>query len=278
MRQLVLAPYRLALALGRHRFLLFQLAERSFSARHAGSFLGWLWTPVSTAILFALYVIVFSKILQVKIGGLGIDLARRPDVGFGVYLMTGMVPFLALNDVVLRATRVFRSNVTLVQRVRFPAEVLVLGDVLGVMLHHAVATVVVVAVCAFQGHMTLAGLPWAALGVALFLLWIVGLSLLVSVAGAFVPDLAEVLTLVLQVAFYAAPILYPLSIIGNGALAQMIQLNPLTTLVSVVRAGLLSTPPPHLAAVAVVAAAGGALVVCGAAALDRWRATIPDYL
>ena len=97
----LLAPQRLLPTLARHRFLLGQLAWRAFASRYAGSYLGWLWTPLSTLVQFVLFMVVFSVILEIRIEGLGIDLARRPDVGFGVYLITGLVPFLALNDAFL---------------------------------------------------------------------------------------------------------------------------------------------------------------------------------
>ena len=113
MKRRLLAAFRLPGMLHRHRFLLWQLAWRAFAARHAGSYLGWLWTPLSTAVQFALYMVVFSAILQIKVEGLGIDVARRPAVGFGVFLITGLVPFLALNDVVARASRVFRAHANL---------------------------------------------------------------------------------------------------------------------------------------------------------------------
>ena len=134
----LLAPFRLLPTMARHRFLLGQLAWRAFAARHAGSYLGWLWTPIATLIQFALFMVVFSAIMEIKIEGLGIDLARRPPVGFGLFLITGLVPFLALNDAALRASRVFRTHSSLVQRVRMPAEVLVVGDVLGAVMHHAI--------------------------------------------------------------------------------------------------------------------------------------------
>lgn len=274
----LVAPLRLAQTLLRQRFLLGQLTWRSFLARHAGSYLGWLWTPLATALQFALYLTVFSFILEIRVEGLGIDLARRPDVGFGLFLITGLVPFLALNDVVLRAARVFRANASLVQRVRFPAEVLVLGDGAGALLHHAVAFAVVVAVCAARGSLGLAGLPWLALGVVLVLLWAVGLALLVSVVGAYLPDLAELLALALQVVFYGAPIVYPLALIPPGPLRTVVDLNPLTQLAGVTRAGLLGAAPPSALAVAVVTLGGLLLAAVGAAALERWRDRIPDAL
>jgi lipopolysaccharide transport system permease protein len=192
--------------------------------------------------------------------------------------MTGLVPFLALNDVVLRAARVFRAHATLVQRVRFPAEVLVVGDVLGTLMHHGVALVIVVGYCGLKGHVGVEALPWMALGIALAVLWILGLSLVVSVLGAFLPDVAEVLTVVLQIGFYGAPIVYPLSLIKHEVLLLIIQLNPLTQLIGVIRAGLISAAPPPLAAVAAMAVVGVALVAVGAAAMDRWRYSIPDAL
>jgi lipopolysaccharide transport system permease protein len=278
MTRLLSAPLALPGILARHRFLLAQLVWRSFSARHAGSYLGWMWTPVATAVQFTLYLVVFAVILEIKVEGLGIDLARRPDVGFGVFLITGMLPFLVLNDAVLRSTRVFRANASLVQRVRFPAEVLVLSDTAGGLLHHAAALVVVAGVCLAGGHLGWEGLPWLGLGVALLLLWAAGLGLLMSVVGAYLPDVTEVLGLVLQVVFFAAPIVYPLAAVPAGPLRAVVESNPLTALVGVFRAGLLGASAPSQATIATLAALGLVAVALGAAALDRWRDTIPDAL
>jgi ABC-type polysaccharide/polyol phosphate export permease len=274
----LLASLRLPQTLARHRFLVGQLAWRSFASRYAGSYLGWLWTPLATLIQFALFMVVFSVIFQIKVEGLGIDLATRPPVGFGIYLITGLVPFLAVNDAVLRAARVFRTHATLVQRVRMPAEVLVIGDVLGAVLHHAISFVVVIAICALGGYCGLAQVPWLVLALALVALWVAGLALTASVLGAALPDVSEALTLGMQLVFYGAPIVYPLALVPAGLLRSLVSANPLTPLVGVARAGLIGAAPPEPLAIAAVAAAGLALVVVGAAALDRWRYTIADLL
>jgi lipopolysaccharide transport system permease protein len=274
----LLAVSRLPATLMRHRFLLWQLAWRAFAARHAGSYLGWLWTPVSTAIQFALYMVVFSAILQIKVEGLGIDVARRPPVSFGVFLITGLLPFLALNDVVLRASRIFRANANLVQRVRMPAEVLVLGDVIGTLLHHAISFAVVFGYCLWQGHLAFATMPWVVFGVVTSLLWIVGAALNVSLLGAFLPDVAEVIGLFLQVMFYGAPIVYPLTLVRPHWLRALIEINPLTPLVGVLRTGLVGAAPPQPDALLYVVGGGLLTVVVGAAVLDRWRRSIPDVV
>ena len=274
----LLAPLRLVPTLVRHRFLLGQLAWRAFASRYAGSYLGWLWTPLATLVQFALFMIVFSAILKIKLEGLGIDLARRPPVGFGLFLITGLVPFLALNDAVLRASRVFRAHSSLVLRVRMPAEVLLVGDVMGAVLHHVVSFAVVLAICLVGGHVGPANLPWLAGGLALMAIWIVGLSLTAGVLGAVLPDVPEGIGLTMQVLFYGAPIVYPLALVPEGILRTVVSANPITPLVGVVRTGLISSAPPELVWLVGSAAVGIMLVIVGSMALDRWRYTIVDLL
>ncbi|MCG6963921.1 MAG: ABC transporter permease, partial [Acidobacteria bacterium] len=182
--------------------LLRQLAVRAFRARHAGAVLGWAWPFLNTGVQLALYCVVFSKMI-------GIRLAEGSRVGFGLYLMVGLVPYIAISDGLTRSVTLFRANRTLIQRVRFPAEVLVLGELGGTLLHHGLALLVVAVVCAVAGVVSIAGAPWLVLGLALALLWMVGLSLLLAVAGAVLPDIGEILGLSLLVVFYGAPIVYP---------------------------------------------------------------------
>ena len=274
----VLAPARLVRTLATHRFLIGQLAWRAFASRHAGAVLGWLWTPLGTAVQFALYTLVFSVILGIKAELLGTDLATRVPVAFGVFLITGLVPFLALNDVILRAARVIRANATLVTRVRLPLEVMVVGDILGTLMHHALAVVLMVGYCVWAGHLLVAGAGWLLLGIGLLLLLAVGFGLLVSVLGVALPDIPEVLALALQLALYGAPIIYPLSFVKQDVLAAVIQANPVTPLVGIFRAGLLGVAPPPASGIVYLVFLAAALLVVGSAAMDRYRATIPDIV
>jgi len=278
MKSHLFAAFRLPQTLHRHGFLVRQLAWRAFAARHAGSYLGWLWTPISTAVQFALYMTVFSAILQIKVEGLGIDLARRPAVGFGVFLITGLVPFLAVNDVILRAARLFRAHASLVQRVRMPPEVLVVGDALGTLMHHAISFVLVVVYCVWRGHLGLAGVPWIILGLVSLVLWVVGVSLCASVLGAFLPDVAEMIGLALQVLFYAAPIVYPLALVSSVWVLTVIGLNPMTPIIGIFRSGLIGAAPPSPTGIVSIVFGGLAVMGIGTASLDRWRTSIPDLV
>lgn len=278
MSRYLFAPVRLMRTLVANRFLLGQLARRAFESRHAGAVLGWLWTPLGTAVQFLLYTVVFSVILQIKIELTGTDLARRLPVGFGVFLITGLVPYLALNDVIMRSARVIRSNATLVQRVRLPIEVMVIGDILGTLMHHATAVVLMILYCAWAGYLAMSGIGWIAGGITLLLVLAIGVGLLVSVLGVALPDIPEVLGLLLQFALYGAPIIYPLSFVKQEWLLALVQANPITPLVGIFRAGLLGVAPPPVSGIIYLIVLAAVLLVVGSAAIDRYRATIPDLL
>jgi len=252
-------------------YLLWQLAVRAFLSRHAGSVLGLLWPFVNTAVQLALYWVVFSKMIGIRLPG-------NVPVGFGLYLMVGLVPYIAASDALTRSTSLFRANRTLIQRVRFPAEVLVLGELTGTLMHHGLAMLVVIVVCLVAGTVHLAALPWFVLGLSVMILWLVGLCLLMAVAGAVLPDIGEVLGLSLLVVFYAAPIVYPLSMIGSPALKTLITLNPLTQIVGLVRAGLIHTAHPSWEAIAALCGIGVILASVGIAAVAAVRRHLADLV
>jgi lipopolysaccharide transport system permease protein len=271
MPSLVRAPLAMIQTIVEHRFLCRQLTRRFFSTPHAGLSLGWLWSLVGTAVQFLIFLVVFSKII-------GIRVANPPDVSFGVYLMTGLVPFLALNGAISRAVVVFPTNVALVQKVSFPPEVLVLADSFGALAHHGLAFALVAAVALVLVQPALTALVWLPVGVLLVVLWAVGSALVASVAGAFLPDIREVLTLLLQVLFYAAPIVYPLELVNEPLLGGPILANPVTGLVGIIRAGLIGGTPPGWPTLLLLSGGGLALVAVGATALNALRDRIPDVL
>ena len=159
-----------------------------------------------------------------------------------------------------------------------PPEVLVVGDALGTLMHHAISFALVVVYCAWRGHLALAGVPWIVLGLATLVLWIIGASLCVSLLGAFLPDIAEMMGLALQVVFYAAPIVYPLALVRSDLVRTVIEMNPLTPLIGVLRTGLVGATPPSMTAVAYLLVGGGLLMWIGATAQERWRSSIPDLV
>jgi ABC-type polysaccharide/polyol phosphate export permease len=156
--------------------------------------------------------------------------------------------------------------------------VLVLGDVFGTLMHHAISFALVLIYCVVRGHLGLDGVPWVVLAVIVFTMIVIGGALLVSVLGAYLPDVAEVIGLGMQILFYGAPIVYPLALVRSETIRTVIELNPLTPLVGVLRTGLIGAAPPAVSGLVYLLGGGLLLLVVGSAAVNRWRASIPDLV
>ncbi|HVN75496.1 MAG TPA: ABC transporter permease [Thermoanaerobaculaceae bacterium] len=245
-----------------------ELAKRDFKARYAGSALGVAWSVLEPLVQFGLYLTVFGIFLGMRLEG-------RAGVGnFGLYLITGLVPFGAFQESVTRATGLVRERAQLVRHVNVPLEVLLAGTLLAVFARHGIALLLVAAAAAVAGSVTVSGLPWLAVGLVVLVAGVFGLGLALMVAGAFLVDLAQVVGTATMVLFFLTPIVYPASAVPP-ALARWLTFNPLWGAVRCFRAGL-TVETPDAASFAVAAVSAVVLLVLGALLLERRRREVPD--
>ena len=254
--------------LWRWRRLVGELASRDFKARYAGSMLGAAWSVLEPLVQFTLYLTVFGFFLGMRLEG-------KTGVGnFGLYLISGLVPFAAFQESVMRATGLVRERAQLVRHVNVPLEVLLAATLLGIFARHGIALVLVTAVALAAGSLSVAGLPWLAGGVLVLVAGVFGLALALMVAGAYLPDLVQIVATGTMVLFFMTPIVYPASLV-RGAFSRLLLLNPLWGTLSCFRTALVGTPPDFLP-FAIAAGWAVALVLIGSVVFEaRWR-QLPD--
>jgi ABC-type polysaccharide/polyol phosphate export permease len=242
-----------------HWFLLRELVRRDFQGRYAGSFLGFVWSFVQPLWQLLLFSFVFSTVMRIPPTGTGTN-------RFWVFLFCGLLPWMAVQEGVLRGATAVTDNSHLVKKLRFPAEILVLTAVLGALAHEAIAAAVFLVALVSLGELSPATLPWLLVALPLQVALTCGLGLLLAGVQVFFRDVAQLLGMALTAWFYLTPIVYPLAMVPESW-RPWLALNPLTGLVGLYRAALLggTTPvaaqvqallPALLAAALVVLAAG----------------------
>ena len=214
-----------------HFFLLRELVRRDFQSRYAGSALGLAWSLVQPLWTLLLLTFVFSTVMKISPVG-----SRTGH--FAIFLFCGLLPWMALQEGVLRASTSITDNSSLVKKLRFPSEILVLSVVLSALLHEAIAGAIFLGVLASLGELRWGGLPLLLLAVPLQIALTVGLGLLLGTLHVFFRDVAQVLGMILMGWFYLTPIVYPASLVPERFQAW-IELNPLTALVGLYRQALL---------------------------------------
>lgn len=208
-----------------------ELARREIRARYAGSVLGLTWSVLEPVVQFGLYFVVFSGFLGMKfVTPAGVNMT-------GFYLVGGLIPYLALQEMLVRAAGLVRANAQLIRHVVIPIEVLLAGALLAVLARYAIAFGLAMGVAVALGGLAWAQLPWLLLGGILLVLGAWGLSLLLVPLGAFLPDVVQVVGTTMMAMFFLTPVVYPETQLP-ASVARWLVVNPLVGLLDTFRAAL----------------------------------------
>ena len=250
-------------------FLLSQLLRRDLAARYAGSFAGPFWAILNPAIMCALNAFVFAYVIKL-----------RPPVGFGgsyvEFLLAGMLPWLGINEAIVRGTTSVSDQGHLVKKLRFPVALLTLSSVGAALVIQAISVALLTYYLLVTGRGSLQPLVLvAAFGFELLLL--VGTTLVLASLNPFFRDIAQILPPVLMVAFYVTPILYPESMMPGWA-APLLTLNPLRDVIALFRTALFGVPAPPWRRLGIETAAFIVLGFAGRQLYRRLRPAFADVL
>lgn len=210
-----------------HLFLLRELVRREFKGRYAGSVLGFFWSFVQPLYQLLLFSFVFATVMRVS------PVGERTE-SFGVFLFCGLLPWVAIHEGVLRSATAITENANLVKKLTFPSELLVVAVCVAALFHEGIAASIFLIVLFVSGEFTWQGLSLLLLALPLQMALTLGLGLLLSSVHVFFRDTAQVLGMVFMGWFYLTPIVYPLKQVPEEFVG-LIELNPLTALVSLYR-------------------------------------------
>jgi len=214
-------------------FLLKELVRRDFQARYAGSALGFFWSFAQPLWQLLLFTFVFSLVLRIPL-----DAEHELTDNFGIFLFCGLLPWMAVQEGVVRGSTAIVDNATVIKKARLPLRTLVFSLAASSLAHAAIAAAVFVVLLAFTGQLGWHSLPLLLLAVPLQLALTFGLALLACAVHTFFRDTAQLVSMVMMGWFYLTPIVYPARLMPERVQAWL-QLNPLTPLVGLYRQALL---------------------------------------
>lgn len=207
----------------RNRTLLRELVATDFKLRYQGSALGYLWSLFRPLVLFGILLAVFGYILKI-----GSDIPHYP-----IYLLLGIVLWNFFVEATNTGLQSIVSRGDLLRKINFPKYIIVVSGTISALINLGISLVVVGIFMAFNG----VELRATALFLPLIILelYVFALALAFFLATMFVKfrDIGYIWELGLQAAFYATPILYPMSFVTGKSvlLAKLMLLNPMAQIV-----------------------------------------------
>ena len=194
------------------------------------------------------------------------------------YVAVALWPWLMFSEGLNRATMAVQEHSALLGKVAVPAGLLVVANLSATFILHTVGYVFVNVSLWLLGYpLTLIGLMWLPVGLALLFALTLGLALLTSAIQVLVRDLAQVLAQLMGFWFFLTPILYGRSQLPLG-LQPVFDLNPLTFHAEAARATLLHASCPEWTAIAQAAVLSGVVLLIGSWVFRRLRRHFEDFL
>lgn len=200
--------------------LLKQLVKTDFKLRYQGSTLGYIWSLLRPLLLFMTLYVVFVKFLKV---GAGIP-------HYPVYLLLGIVLWNYFAEVTGGSVNAIVGKGDLLRKLNFPKYIIIVAGSLSALINLTLTSIVIGIFMIFN-HVTFG---WTALWIFPLLveLFIFSIAVAFFLSALFVRfrDVSYIWEVVMQAAFYATPILYPLAIIPPKA-AKVLMLNPMAQII-----------------------------------------------
>lgn len=249
------------------------LTQRQWARNYRSSYLGMLWAFLSPLLMVVLLTLVFSEILNIRFKEVTGDSA----LNFGLYLYCGLLPFTTYSEALSRGVNVIRRNSEMVQRVVFPVEILPLSTVLTSLIQAAFglgALMFVLLVVEQRLHVSVLLLPIVLVPQVLFVL---GLTYLMAVAGTYLPDVREALRAVIRASFFITPVIWPVERVPDN-LRLLVDLNPLAFLVGAYRDLVLDGELPGMMATVYFSLFAVAMFGFGLALFNRLKHNFADLL
>ena len=216
-----------------YRALLLNLIKNDFKNRYLGNHLGIVWAFIQPLVMVGVYWFVFVH---------GFRSTPIENVPFLLWLLAGMVPWFLLSEAVLSSSSAITGQSFLVKKIVFEVKLLPVVKIGSAVLVNLAFWILVLIVCLCYGYYP--QLIWLQLIYYMFCILAFSLSLgmLLSAIMPFIPDVAQVVNIFIQIMFWATPVMWNKSLL-KGHLVLVYKLNPFSYIVSGFRDTLIDQTP-----------------------------------
>ena len=215
-----------------YRDLLFFLVWRDIKVRYAQSILGIGWAVVQPAMFMIVFTIFFGNLVKISSDG----------APYAVFSYTALVPWTYFSTALVAGTGTLVQNSSMLTKIYFPRLYLPASAIAARLVDFSIALIMVFALMAwFRITPTLwvLALPWF---IVLMVLTTAGLSMWLGALAVQYRDVRHASTFLIQLLMYAAPVVYPASVIPDQY-RLWYGLNPMVGVIEGFRSALLGTNP-----------------------------------
>ena len=248
-----------------YRELLKTSIKKDIRGKYKSSILGVIWSFLNPLLQLAVYAIVFPLIMKSNI----------PN--YTVFVCCGLIPWTFFSTAISRTSFVMIENANIIKKVYFPREILPISIVTSEMVNFIISTVIILAFVMAYGI----GFSWYIVFYPVILIiqyiLLIGISLLVSSITVYIRDLQHFIGILLQLLFYATPIVYGLDIIPES-FRWILKINPMSYIIDGYRSIFYYQRMPDFAGLGIVFAISLILCIIGYLVFNKLQKRFAEEL
>ncbi len=206
-----------------YRELLKTNIKKEIRGKYKGSWLGVLWTFLNPLLMLAVYAFVFPYILRVNVDN------------YTIFMIVALIPWNFFTTAIQSGTGSVVANGNILKKVYFPREILPISIVTSGLINFLISCVIILIFvllggCGISWHLIF--LPFIAL-----IQYIISLAIifLLSAFNVYVKDVEYMVTFIINLFFYATPVLYSTEMFQGSWMIWLFRLNPMAHLINAYR-------------------------------------------
>lgn len=209
-------------------YLLYNLISKEFKLKYRRSVLGVVWSILNPLLMMIVMALIFSNVFR-------FDFDLYP---FAVYLILGQTIFAVFQEGTGGALSSIVGSSALIKKIKIEKIIFPTEKVLFAVVNFFFSLIAVVAVMGFFGMLPSWKVVIVPILIALLVLFTLGVGYIISALAVFFRDVIHLWSVLSTIWFYFTPIFWPYEVlanVGNGWVAQLVQLNPMYHFVSTFR-------------------------------------------
>ena len=233
-----------------YRELIKTSIKKDIGGKYKHSFFGLLWSFINPLLQIVVYAIIFPLIM------------RNNIPNYTVFMVCGLIPWNYFSVVINRASFTMIENGKKKKKVYFPREILPLSLVTSETINFLISTIIIIGFTLAYGM----GLtPYILLYPVVLLvqyILLLGISLIVSSITVYFRDLQHFIGVLLQLFFYATPIVYAVETIPEN-FRWILKINPMTYIIEGFRDIFYNQQMPDMKSLGIILLIGIAICIVG---------------
>ena len=223
-----------------YRQLLKSNVQKEIRGKYKGSFLGVLWSFVNPLLQVLVYALVFPFIM------------KNTNDHYIVFLIIGILPWTWFITSITQGTPCILANQGIVKKVYFPREILPISVITSGLVNFLISCIIILCFLLFSGvgfSIYMIFVPFIILIQYIFTL---GLLLITSAIDVYIRDAEYIINFIVNMLFYATPILYSPEIFANTSISWLMKINPLSVIITGYRDALYYKVMPNLSSLFII--------------------------